>query len=337
LDFILPDPPKTADSAPSLACYNIPSLAHRIAKLAQGHPLLASRLLCCPREAMHCYAIFLQCHAEHDDAVNAQIIYDTDPRTLLLNSIDEPAKELFSTLKKCEPQAHTMAFYRTLDGLLKCRFAAELMECTEINIKVLQFFNTARRWNFDPLVVAAHRLLGHQINRAMAFHDIVGIMRALDVLDADRLERRVLRNWKKSLHQYIDARLQGVVSPVAFDLAPPLAQISDAKQLKRLALTFENCLGTMDHRVRLASGNHLLIHLNEPHAEHLEGAVAVLELGAGGLWYISDAEHAKGVECSPDVRNRIVELLGQAGVKAAPRTFVKAMRFFANAPDLMSW
>jgi hypothetical protein len=337
LDFELPDQPKTADTAPSLACYNIPSLAHRIVKLAQGHPLLASRLLCCPPEAMHCYAIFLQCHDEHDDAVNAQIIYETDPRTLLLGSIDAPAAELFSALKKCEPKAHTMAFYRTLNELLKGEFSGDLTDCTVINTNVLRFFNLVRRWHLDPLVVAAHRSLNYQMNRATAFSDIIGIMRALNVLNADEIERRTLHNWKKSLYCYIDRRLQRVASPLAFNLVSPLIQVRDAKHLNRLARKFENCLNTMEHRVRLASGNYLLVHLVEGLAEHPEGAVAVLELGAGGIWYISDAEHARSVECPPEVRNRIVELLEQSGVKAAPRTYTKAMRFFANAPDLMSW
>lgn len=94
------------------------------------------------------------------------------------------------------------------------------------------------------------------------------------------------------------------------------------------------CLKRLQH---LSSGNYLLVHLDEPQAEHLERAVAVPELEAGGIWYISDAEHARSVECPPEVRNRIVELLGQSGVKASPRTFTKAMRYFANAPDLMSW
>ena len=336
MDIILPDQPDTKEKAPSLACWG--SLAHRVAQLAQHHPRLATRLLCCPSQAMHTYAIYLQRHdEEQDELVTAQLIHDTDPRTLLANSIQEPAKNLFSALKKCEPLVHTMAFYNTLNVLLKTEVSAELMECAMININVLRFFNLARRGNFDTLVVAAHRSLNHKINSATAFNDIVGIMRALNVLDVDRQERRALRNWKKSLHQYIDSRLQRVVCPVAFDLQLPLIQVRDAKQLKRLALTYENCLGTMDHRVRLASGNYLLVHLDEGHAEHLEGAVAVLELGAGGIWYISDAEHAKGVECSPGVRNRIVELLGQSGIKAAPRTYTKAMRFFANAPDLMSW
>ena len=286
---------------------------------------------------MHCYAIFLQCHEEHDDAINAQIIHDTDPRKLLHNSIDAPAAELFSALKKCEPKAHTMAFYRTLNELLKGEFSGELMDCIVINTNVLRFFNLVRRWHLDPLVAAAHRSLNYQMNRATAFSDVLGIMRAMNVLDADRLERPVLHSWKKSLYCYIDSRLQRVVSPFSFNLAPPLVQVLTAKQLKRLALTFENCLSSMEHRVRLGSGNYLLVHLKEGLAEHPEGAIAVLELGAGGIWYISDAEHARSVECPPEVRNRIVELLEQSGVKAAPRTYTKAMRFFANAPDLMFW
>lgn len=131
--------------------------------------------------------------------------------------------------------------------------------------------------------------------------------------------------------------MQRVVSPIAFDLVAPLIQVCTAKQLNRLARKFGNCLGTTEHHVRLGSGNYLLVHLDQPRAEHPEGAVAVLELGPGGIWYIADAEHARGVECSPEVRNRIVELLMQSGIRAAPRTHSKAMRFFADAPDLMSW
>ena len=286
---------------------------------------------------MHAYAIYLHQHEDQDDAITAGVIHDLDPRILLAKSMQEPSESLFSALRRCEPAVHTMAFYRTLDGFLKTEFSDELMDCPVINTNVLRFFNLVRRWHLDPLVVAAHRSLNYQMNRATAFSDVLGIMRAVNVLNADEIERRILHGWKKSLYCYIDRRLQRVVSPLAFNLVSPLVQVRDAKHLNRLARKFENCLNTMDHRVRLASGNYLLVHLAEGIAERPEGAVAVLELGAGGIWYISDAEYARSVECPPEVRNRIVELLGQSGVKAAPRTYTKAMRFFANAPDLMSW
>lgn len=65
--------------------------------------------------------------------------------------------------------------------------------------------------------------------------------------------------------------------------------------------------------------------------------MAILEQGPGGRWYVTDAEHARGVEASRGVRERVVELLAMSGIQAECRTFSHAMRFFSDAPELVSW
>jgi hypothetical protein len=104
------------------------------------------------------------------------------------------------------------------------------MECIEININVLWFFNLPRRWHLNSLVVVAHRSLKHKIDRATVFHDIVQYIRALNVCGDNNAKRRMLRNLKKRLHYYIDTHLQRVVSPLEFDLPPPLAQVRQAPE-----------------------------------------------------------------------------------------------------------
>lgn len=121
----------------------------------------------------------------------------------------------------------------------------------------------------------------------------------------------------------------------------------------------------MRYRLRLASPNNLVFHLNDPHVEHQEGggagagcqvamvypdaehpkgveprsehqqgAIAVLVLGAGGRFWITECQHANNRECDRRVRERIVELLEDAGVPAGLRQFSAAMEPFTNATDI---
>lgn len=322
----------TMEKAPSLK--NWGSLAHRVAKLARLHPQLGMRLLCAPPEAMHSLAAFLQTHGEEDDITNAQVVFDTAPKKLLPLSFDEPAKLLFSCLKKCEPIAHTMAFYNTINGILKSDAGTELMRCTKIDIPVLRFFTLARRREFDPLVIAAHLLLKHKIDHATAMHDLLQTLRALGVLGDNETECKALRRAKKSIFHYVDARLNRTVSPLVLNLPRPLIHVNRGKDLTRLALEFGNCLRALTYRVWLGSDSHIIVHLDEPCAEHHQGAIAVLVLGAGGRFWVTECQHANNRECDRRVRERIVELLEDAGVSAGVRHFAAAMEPFLNAPDI---
>lgn len=310
-------------------------VSKRIVRLCSAYPPLFSRILCACSRHLHIIVIFLINQPTDEDATIAQLIYNKHPRDLLKMAWPACSAGLYPALKRCGHHAMPCTFYKILNELLQTEIAQELALAPALTSVVVEYLHQTR--HLDPLVRPARCVLGHNVEKALAFHSTLKIARALGVIGDEAVEAKALRAMgTQNIQRYLSKRFEKCVSPVFFELKFPLRQLRTGAELSEIGHAMNNCLGKeVQYTYQLGVGSHIfIVYLGRGMA-----FIASFELGPCNDWWMDQCQSEGGKSASDDIRSEITELLNESGVRAHAHGFHKTWcelgpRFIESLEDM---
>ncbi len=316
--------------APSLLPWS--ELGPTVVRLIQAHEPLARRILLAPPKWLHVVAVYLWRTQGADIGELAQSIYEKHPRQLLNECWAEADLKLYPVLKRCGRKALMLEQYEKLNTILGSNIADIALQTKALNAARIEFFFKIRE--MDPLVAPAYRQLNFDLETAKRFDIMLKHMRKLDIIGDHISESKLLRNGAfRSTYNYVEARLTRVKAPDNLNLAAPLRQIMLGEELLFIANQWKNCLRTPSYRISLGLGSRVFILLDGDEPGHAI-ALASFERTAFG-WQMDECTTSEKRRASPELRQRIVNLLSLNGVSAYATTFEMALSALDRCPDQM--
>jgi hypothetical protein len=321
------------DQAPGLQPFG--TLANRVVKLTKAYRPLSQRVLFAPTAAFHAYAIAIRYWNTNTNAAGfARHLYKTDPRDLVRSAFATPAPALFRALKRAGKHAQTPEFYVRLNLLLShAEIADAIFQVKEITPVVVDFFYKVRARKLDPLVFAAHQHLEHKFSRALGLHDVLQVCRQFDIVPEEKVAIAAMRRSTGYVQEIINRWFEGCKSHHNLQGLPPeLTQLKTGAELNAISRAHKNCLHIQKYKIHLASGARIFILYREELVDQAVEAVATLapQPGCQNMW-IDECMHSNRQHACRAVRVRITELLSEAGIQAAPRSFQSAWDEFVYA------
>gem|GEM_PF-7074522 len=268
--------------APLLTVWS--DLAPRVARLTQGHPNFAARLIVAPTRAIHCYAIYMQLSGIDDDELLARTLFEHHPRELLDEAWPDRHPQLRTMLDRISGPTWEIERYQRLDRLLKSRVSEPVMNTTRINECTIIFHEELEK--LDILVTSAANALQGNLSMAKALHAAIVVMRKMHVLSNDEVEAASLKNARKDgLGRWLERRLRKATAPTV-PLPPSLYQITDCTEMVSLGRQMKNCLGDTRTLLTMLMGDFVFLRMHDE-----AGPIVVsMARGPGECWMINEAQ-----------------------------------------------
>ena len=306
----------------------VPGLAHwgdlspRVAKLTQAHPNLASRLICAPVRATHCYSIFIQRSDIVDDEHLASTLFGNHPRDLLDIVWPDRTPELFTMLERIAGPVWKIERYLRLERLLKSRIGDSMLSVLSVNEHTILFYEELKK--LDVLVANAVNALERNINMVKALGAVITILRKMDVLAHDEVEAASLKQVRVGgIGKWLERRLRRAMAPT-IPFPPSLRQITTCTEMVALGRELKNCLGDVRTLIALVTGELVFLRMDDD----LGPIVVCLARGPAGCWMIHEAQGSAD-RWEDTLSEGVQAVLRNAGLDIIPTTIKGAFLRFS--------
>ena len=288
-------------------------LAPRMAKLIRLRPLLITRLVVAPPEAIQAIGAFLHLapDAAGSDAEVAVIITDTDPRRLLHMALPACPRRLYRALDSAGDRVLGKRFYERLGAVCRGPFSDALLRgnLTESRLAFYEALSKA-----DPATAALRCGFGENTHIVDSVNCIVSLLRARGVLRDDEM-RLPSGAGMAAVARRVRAVLGRIEAPhPEFVIPEPFRLIRTTNELQRLAKRFENCIalpqwGAAKYHLNLVDGSTVILASDDP------PLLAALHRVANGVWQFEQCAGPKNALPPPGMRSALIRGLTAAGLR----------------------
>jgi hypothetical protein len=304
-------PPR--ERAPLLRVFS-DTLAGRVAGLIRQRPLLISRLITAPPEAIHSVGAYLHLSpdAMKPDATVADTITNAHPRDLLAAALPDCSPKLYRALGRAGDRVRSREFYERLGSVARSGIGDGLLDSGDLDECRLSFYETLLR--MDPLIASLRGALGETAYHAEGIDSLVTFLRAHNALHEDDF-RLPARAGMPALARRLQRALGRIPAPNP-GFAPPAGYrlVTTTDELQAVGRLFRNCVAmpnynAPDFHFRLLRGAAVFLVSDDPPV-----LVALRQVG-GGLWVVEQMAGPKNAAPPVGTEAALHRNLAAAGVR----------------------